>query len=730
MNQFFKNVIVTLLFSLLGLSAMAQKFTTHAVKRGETLESITKKYNVTAKSILELNKEIKQGQNLKLNTILVIPLDAKPQTTRTEPKVNISTTSTPKAEEQEVPIGFRQHKVRKKETLYSIAKLYKITENDIKRYNRSLYASQLQRKMVLKIPKYKRVAPVDIDVTDEQDLETYIVASKETRWSIAHKYGITINEMETLNPSLEKNTDYLAEGFQLKMPKKNSGSIDGQKTQLYTSYVVPKGIGIFRVTQEFNVTAKEVMDLNPEISKNGGLKEGMTLRLPEKKLTTGEVNTDNYIFYEVKPKQNEFRLTRKFGMSWRDIVALNPDLKQGVKAGMVLKLPKNQTGDFEVKNALALDKINLLDSINVSNTPKLLFLLPFRLDRVDLKNKEDAEEAIQRSTLTKISLGLYSGALIAVDSLAKLGVSVDVKTFDNEFSLVKTKEILEMENLSNISAVIGPLDVPSLREVAVISNEYNVPVVAPTRADTDVSLKNVFFPFTSKAVLRETMLKYLLEKRTDENIVVIADFKGIDGKEAILAKFPEAKIAAVKEEKKNIGINRDKLGALFSKEKENWVFVESDNEKLISSLTSILNSFHNSPIGPQTSKEKIVVKMYTTDKNKAFDNDVISGAHLSKLNFTYPSVYREVNNNTSFVREYRKRFGDAPDKYAVRGFDMTYDILLKLAYKNNLIEASKLIGQTEYTGNKFSYEKDYTSGFFNQASYIMMYDEMRIKQVQ
>ncbi len=121
--------------------------------------------------------------------------------------------------------------------------------------------------------------------------------------------------------------------------------------------------------------------------------------------------------------------------------------------------------------------------------------------------------------------------------------------------------------------------------------------------------------------------------------------------------------------------------------------------------------------------------MFTTNKNKAFDNDVISGAHLSNLNFTYPSVYREATN-TSFIKSYRRRFGDTPDRYAVRGFDMTYDLLLKLAYKNNLIEASRLIGETEYSGNKFLYEKDFASGFFNQASYIMMYDQMRVKEVK
>lgn len=79
---------------------------------------------------------------------------------------------------------------------------------------------------------------------------------------------------------------------------------------------------------------------------------------------------------------------------------------------------------------------------------------------------------------------------------------------------------------------------------------------------------------------------------------------------------------------------------------------------------------------------------------------------------------------------YRKRFGADPDAYAVRGFDITMDLLLKLAYKNDLVTASKLIGETEYTGNKFNFTKDRTSGYFNMASYILGFENMRITELK
>ncbi|TDS14448.1 amino acid/amide ABC transporter substrate-binding protein (HAAT family) [Maribacter caenipelagi] len=722
---------------LVSCTAMAQKFNTHQVKSGETLESISKMYGVSTSSILQYNKEIKEGQKLRSNTILVVPGKKIVEQTNT-PISNTPTSSTVttrtnttvvqdsvKARE---PIGYTEHRVKKKETIFGITQMYNITEDELKKYNPVLYASPLQKKMDLRIPKY-RAPKVEEVVENQADLEKYIVAAKETWWSIAHKYGITIERMLELNPGLSAANNYLSEGYELLMPKIAGSTVKNQVTQLYTSYTVPAKMNFYRLEKEFGVKSDEIVRLNPEITERGGLKEGMVIRIPEKKVETGEINTENYIFYEVKPKQNEFRLTRKFGMTWAELVALNPDLKDGLKAGMVLKLPKDKVGDFEVRNALVLDKVNLLDSINVGVKPKVLFLLPFRLDKLDLSNKEATEKIIDNRNSLKYSLGLYSGALVAIDSMKSLGVSIDVKTFDNQLDLGKTKQILQGEQLGGYSAVFGPLDMPSLKETAVQASRFNVPVIAPVPAKSDLSLDNVFFSYTDEEVLWKHMLDYVETNHKEETLLVIADEDNKKEKDAILERFPTAKVVVVKEEEKNIGINRDKLQTLLSDQVPNWVFVESDNYKLIASVVSILNSFNNTAFDPVLGKDKVSVRMFTTDMNSAFENDVISNTHLSNLKFTYPSVNRQVTNN-SFVERYRKRFGDDPDRYAVRGFDLTYDLLLKLAYNNSLIDVSRFIGETEYSGNKFNYQRKGVAGYFNQSSYIMMIDDLRIKTIE
>ena len=469
--------------------------------------------------------------------------------------------------------------------------------------------------------------------------------------------------------------------------------------------------------KKFGLTANEIIALNPEIKERGGLKEGMVLRIPEKKLETGEVNIENYNFYEVKPKQTEFSLTRKFGVTYKELLELNPELKDGLKAGMVLKLPKAQTGNFDVKNALILDKINLRDSINTLNRPKLVFLLPFRLDRLDLNDNVATKSAIENRKDVKYSLGLYSGAMVALDSIAKLGISVDVKTYDTQLDMNRTKGILQNENLIGVSAIFGPLETKSLKEVALQASEYGVPVVAPLTDKSDLSLNNVFFALPSEKVMEEHMKTYVEGLRTQENVIIIADQKNKTTESALLMKFPGAKIVALKEDRT---VDIDKITKILSLETENWVFLETDQANVVYHVGSLLNSLIS---------EDISIRLFTTDKNKAFDSEVVSYSHLSNLRFTYPSASREIGEN-SFVKLYRKRFGADPDAFAVRGFDLTYDLLLKLAYKNDLVSASKLVGETEYVGNKFNFNKDISSGYYNRASYILGYENMNIVELK
>ncbi|WP_170854701.1 LysM peptidoglycan-binding domain-containing protein [Cellulophaga fucicola] len=795
-SKFFKTVLSFLVICLVTASSYAQKYKTHPVKRGESLESISKTYNVAIDDILIYNKEIKKGQKLSPNTILIVPMDKKMAAVT-------ASLLEEKAVEQEKPIRFIEHKAKKRETLYSLSKEYNVTEDDIKRYNKQLYSEQLKKGTVLKIPVYKKVAASttvinstdgsntiantvvtyedtpdkfinykvkkretlygiskQFKVTQDQIkkynkslysddvkkgmtlkiphykkvevkefvLKPYVVKAKETRWSIANKFGITVDSLLLLNPELPKSSNYLAEGQQLQLPEKNvlyrdsivkTGTSD---VPAFITYTVPPKMTFYRLEKAYGISEDKIKEVNPLV-KEKGLQEGMKIKIPTLKdqasTDSQAINSDNFIFYVVRQGQGEMSLVRDLGVSFSELTTFNPALKDGIKAGMSLKLPKTRSNNFNIKNSLILPKINLVDSINVAIKPKVMVLLPFRLDLIDVNNTSSAKKGIEKRTDTNISLSLYSGMQLALESLKQKGISIDVSTFDTQStsSVDAVKKVLAEENVADYSAVIGPLDPASIQEVAKKTAGLQIPVISPNLAEQEIGFGNTFYSLPSDEVLRKKVLDYVSSIYTNQNIVIIADSKHKAESDAITARFPKAKKVGLI---KDLTININKLKWLLVRNADNFIFVETSNIALSKHATSVINSLN-------TRDTKI--RMFTTNINKAFDRDDVDNMLLSNLNFTYPAVNKEITDS-EFNSLYRSKFGSNPNKYAARGYDIMYDVLLKLAYKNDLFEVSKIVGETEYIANKFNYTNKQNAGFVNTAAYIMQYNDMKVIEAE
>ncbi len=691
------------------LQVSAQQYITHVAQKGETLQSIAQTYSVTPYTLLQANKDLNTNAELKANTVLIIPLESNgvvlPDTTKAEAMQKI-----------QKPFGFTKHRVRKRETLFSIAYRYQITEEQLKQYNEKLYSKRLKKGMVLQIPRFPRINP---ETQWTRNFEPYTVQPKETRWSVAHKYGISVDSLLALNPKLDKSNSQLKVGQTLQLPRLKHNELQKETATRFTSYTVPPKMTLYSLSKAYNISADAIVKLNPTILEKGGIQEGMQLRipLPQKQAANEVINAQNYLFYEVKPRQTFFALSQLLKTSSDTLLLLNPALKDGLKAGMVLKIPRAKAQYLDVKGALVIDKVNLIDNIRVKSRPNLVFMLPFRLDRIDFDNIEKTRSQITNRKDLSLSLGLYTGALVALDSIAKYGVSVAVKTYDTELNQETVKDILSKEKFTKVDAIIGPLAPHNLEEVALTTVAKNIPVIAPVASESGISLNNIFYSLPRTSALRERMLLYLSTVYSDQNIIVIADANHDAARKAIVNQFSTAKIATLDEDK---SLNLEAFLALLSEEKENWVFLETRQPSLVASVTSILNS---------ASTKTAPVRMLTTSYNSAFESETLSNAHLSKVRFTYPSFYRE-KENKAFVKAYQRYFGGLkPSRYAIRGFDLTFDVLLRLAYKDNFFETANTIGLTEYVGNRFNYFKYWTSGHYNKACYLMQYDDLQIKEI-
>lgn len=215
------------------------------------------------------------------------------------------------------------------------------------------------------------------------------------------------------------------------------------------------------------------------------------------------------------------------------------------------------------------------------------------------------------------------------------------------------------------------------------------------------------------------MLDFIAKNGVDKNVIIIAD----KDKAAIKAKLKSILPAAteINPEKGNY-IKPDVIMPLLKEGQDNWVILETEDLSLLANVTSILNSY--------TTEEKRIV-LLTTDRNDKYDNtDNIYNSHLANLNFHYPSIDKPSSLDNSFVKKYTEIYKISPSRIATRGFDITFDILLRLAYDQNLAKSVRAGAETSYVENKFDYTKKMFGGFYNKGIYIVHYDGLKIKEAQ
>ncbi|MDG1428474.1 MAG: LysM peptidoglycan-binding domain-containing protein [Crocinitomicaceae bacterium] len=102
----------------------------------------------------------------------------------------------------------------------------------------------------------------------------------------------------------------------------------------YYSHVVESGNTLWGIQQLFGVPVDEIVDANPELKS--GLKEGQTIFIPVTQESIEKIPTTDY---KVRKSETLYGLAKKFETTVDDLVALNPELKDGLKKGQIIQVP-------------------------------------------------------------------------------------------------------------------------------------------------------------------------------------------------------------------------------------------------------------------------------------------------------------------------------------------------------------------------------------------------------
>ena len=204
----------------------------------------------------------------------------------------------------------------------------------------------------------------------------------------------------------------------------------------------------------------------------------------------------------------------------------------------------------------------------------------------------------------------------------------------------------------------------------------------------------------------------------DPCVMIIYDKSTKKVKEKLLKRFPYAELI---DTDLTMGlVDPDITDSLLVEKKNNLVFLESQNLNIITSVSSLLNS--------QISKERNI-NLFSTYRSETYENENISYQHLGNLKFTYPSYFfpnygDELNElNELFIED----FGKLPNKIAIRGYEITLDLILRTAHRKKLIKSVDL-GETKYYQNRFNY-KNKEQGYINESILLIKHDNLEVLEI-
>mgnify|MGYP006146837383 FL=1 len=626
---------VVFLFSLIFLFGLpAQSQIKHVVAKGETVFQIAKKYEVTPFDIYRLNPDAKNG--VQENTTLLIP----------------------KATSGKGVI----HVVGEKETLFGISKKYNISVADLEAWNKATLQNGLKKGQEIFVSKpsaadLKSVpTPFVSKPKAVSNATTHLVEAKETKYGIATKYGLTVTELEQLNPQIV-----------------------------------------------------------------GGLNVGQTVILKpgvQVKKTTNVTLVD----YEVQPKETLYSLSKKFDIAQADLITLNPDLQDGLKIGMILKVPSNGTGTFVSKAKdsvlVAKNKVNLIASVDKSQQKNMVLLLPFNLTKIETDSVKTKTEQLKTNKFLNLTLDFYAGAQMAIDSAKVLGLPVNVKVYDVESTKYSSNvaSIISKNNFENVDVVVGPFQNTVVETTAQLLAKYNVPVISPLSKERGLPMDNLYYSIPSEDLLKASMFNYF--KAKNGNVVAIISSKKTTSKEYITANHPDVKHAAFNDKG---ALDVALLKTQLVKGQKNFVLMEIEKASTILNITNILKGL----------QKEYDIQLAVFELYDALNFEEIPMKNLTDLKLLFPSTTKvaETPEEKIFEKQFKKINNIYPNAAAKKGFDVTFDAMLRICQPEGFVKSAATT-KTEYIENAFDYSSN-NGMITNNATYLLYYDsDLTIKQAQ
>ena len=365
------------------------------------------------------------------------------------------------------------HTVTQGQGLYSISRMYGVTEDEIIRLNPGS-EKVIRAGEQLKIPSKKTTASGKF----------HTIQKGETLYRLSVENRISVKELCDANPGLSVENFKIGQVITIPAPsdedplastleqagddtpqeiKAAVQTIQTDTATIKTTHVVKKRETIFRITRTYGITQEEFLEANPEYKYNK-LKQGAVVKIP---------------FSRDEIAQRKKRITDAH------------DRMQAISDSALFSMNDRKEVDNDGSLTAAL-------------------ILPFSLDD-------------STTTLQKQMIEFYQGMLLALDRLKEENISVNLKVFDSQGEDKSLTPLLESGQLDDVDIVFGPRWTNQITEAARWSTAHQVPLVLPMNAGADDVFNNpyVFQLNTPQSYFNQEIYNHFLEQFPDPNVIIL-----------------------------------------------------------------------------------------------------------------------------------------------------------------------------------------------------------------
>lgn len=571
------------------------------------------------------------------------------------------------------------HTVLKGQTLYSISKVYEVTQEEILRENPGVDPQQLKEGQALKIPESTSQVLTPYPANKE-DFYEHRVRRGQTVFSIARRYDVSEDVIYFYNPWARS----------------------GIKTD--QTLWIPR-------TKE-PLTIEQVPD-----------------------------DAELYFYYTVKEKDTLYSISKLYGVDVADIINQNPVLRNGLQPGQTLMIPKPQTilaDSLQMQDsqlAVAIPCNPIAEDV----TYKVALLLPFYADYIisellepkDTLIKEGAYITFQKQieTVGRNFVEFYEGFLLAADSLRSTGLRIELYPFDTERNLEKLWDIQRELLMLEPDLIIGPVYTELMDMVSKLALYQDVNIVSPLSVNPALVTENarLFQIVPSKETESIELANYLQQYKTG-NFVLIRATDSISMNDSwrfktqMLSHLPFDTTGNSPRFKDYILNDTllQQIDSIMTKDEENIVVVFSENEPEVGRLVTSLYMI----------SQECPIRLFGQPKWQIMTTVELSYLHSLQLTLFTP-FYADYSNRSAvnFLRKCRTIYGFEPFGVSPTGYNfcmLGYDIGLYFlsALKQYGKEFQNCIGQvdSDLLLSNYRFHKTEDGGFINQGINFIRYN--------